>query len=564
MASHWHGMRSTLLLALGLQLGACGPGPDGTSGSDSGDSDASSTSSSSTSDSSAMSTGPSTATDPSATETGGGTTAGTSAGTTAATMTSSSMTSSTTSVTETGGAPVSCENPTPILQKDSDAPSGFELCENGAIHRLEPVTCLEPQATGSCQNADGICSADSDCADADHGACLDGGFVGCYCHYGCETDADCGENQVCACAGVVSDYATCIPAGCEETASCGDGLCALAVDMGICGEVVAALECLDEGAGCVSDSDCAEDPCYEGSQQLVQHICWPQEGSWSCKAPEWCQGDCGRPLLIDGEVRTAPARPRGDWLLDLEDSFGSSAGAPAPAPVLARAIAERWTAVALLEHASIASFARFNLQLARLGAPPSLLAESRRAMADELLHARLGFALGQRYRGRALGPGALAIAGAGACPSAPASIVETLIQEACVGETLAAAEAQVAAERATDPTVRRALSQIARDELRHAALGWRALQWILESSDTDARARLLATLSRAIETATRAAAEAQVGLADDSLQLAATAHGVLDERARVEVRRQALRELVLPCADALRGRVNASELRAAG
>ncbi|MCA9714418.1 MAG: ferritin-like domain-containing protein [Myxococcales bacterium] len=526
-------MRTTLLLALGLGLTACGPGSDGTNGSS--DSDDSGASSDSSATSSASTAGP--GTDSGATSTGSGATeSATDAPTTDATSTSSP-----TSTSGTTDVPLDCENAEPITQLGTDEPSGFERCENGVIHRAMEVACVEPQGVGNCSLPDGTCMVDDDCLAQDHGVCLEqlGGFPGCYCNYGCETDADCGPDQVCACAGVVSDHATCIPAGCVDSNDCGEGLCALAQDEGICGELIAQVQCIGGGAGCLSDQDCPQAGCFDGDPGMVQHVCWPQEGSWSCKPPEWCQGDCGRPLLIDGEVRTAPARPRDDWSLAQRD-------APhALPPALARHLGERWTAIALLEHASIASFARFNLQLARLGAPPTLLAESRRAMTDELLHARLCFSLARRYRGRALGPGALPITGDAPCPREPAAIVETLIQEACVGETLAAAEARATAARSEDPTVRRALEQIAEDELRHAALGWRALRWILDRAGAEERAQLLATLARAVATA-RAELAASAG--EDHEDATALAHGVPSDGLRARTRREALRELVEPCA----------------
>ena len=52
-----------------------------------------------------------------------------------------------------------------------------------------------------------------------------------------------------------------------------------------------------------------------------------------------------------------------------------------------RAIAQHWTRAAQMEHASVAAFSRFSLQLLAVGAPPSLLEDAHRAALDEdLLH----------------------------------------------------------------------------------------------------------------------------------------------------------------------------------
>jgi hypothetical protein len=63
---------------------------------------------------------------------------------------------------------------------------------------------------------------------------------------------------------------------------------------------------------------------------------------------------------------------------------------------LRRRLAERWSRAALAEHASIASFARFTLQLLRGG-------------LDEIEHARLSFRVASVFAGRSLGPGPLPI-----------------------------------------------------------------------------------------------------------------------------------------------------------
>src|SRR5688572_10054793 len=72
--------------------------------------------------------------------------------------------------------------------------------------------------------------------------------------------------------------------------------------------------------------------------------------------------------------------------------------------------AEYWANAGLFEHASVAAFARFALQLLALGAPADLVASAQAAMADEIEHARLCFGLAWRYRGRSVGPSALPIA----------------------------------------------------------------------------------------------------------------------------------------------------------
>ena len=60
-------------------------------------------------------------------------------------------------------------------------------------------------------------------------------------------------------------------------------------------------------------------------------------------------------------------------------------------------------------------------------------------------------------------------------------IIQSLIQEGCIEETLSAIDAHLAAHSAQDAAVKSALLQIASDETNHAQLAWDTIQWIIES-----------------------------------------------------------------------------------
>ncbi len=133
-----------------------------------------------------------------------------------------------------------------------------------------------------------------------------------------------------------------------------------------------------------------------------------------------------RPFLIGAALRSAPARPRRDWV--------DAVVAPADLPRdVATFLARAWLKDALEEHASVAAFARFTLQLLALGAPPELVAQSQRASIDEIEHARACFALAARYGAGAQGPGPLSLTGALGAPSLEATL-RLAAMEACVGE----------------------------------------------------------------------------------------------------------------------------------
>lgn len=252
-----------------------------------------------------------------------------------------------------------------------------------------------------------------------------------------------------------------------------------------------------------------------------------------CCADVWVQGDSadtggpdvGRPLLVGGAARKAGLAPRPEWVQP-------SAAAAVP-PALQEALVGHWARAGLAEHASVAAFARFSMALLHLGAPPELVEDAHRAALDEVRHARLCFGLASRYAGTAIGPGRLDLDASLDGELEPVRVFETLFKEGCVGETLAALEAAHAARRAVDPAVRDVLEAIAEDEQRHAALAWRAAEWLLE--------RYPATRSRLASLAA-ALVPSPVGDSHDDL----APHGCLGAAERQRVRSLGVAEVVLP------------------
>src|SRR6185503_716009 len=104
---------------------------------------------------------------------------------------------------------------------------------------------------------------------------------------------------------------------------------------------------------------------------------------------------------------------------------------------------------AQLEHASIASFARFVLVLLAVGAPADLVAGAQQALADEVEHARACFSLASRFAETPLGPAPLRIDGALEAPTLARAAADAVV-EGCIGETLAAAQAAAQLEVAVD------------------------------------------------------------------------------------------------------------------
>ena len=185
-------------------------------------------------------------------------------------------------------------------------------------------------------------------------------------------------------------------------------------------------------------------------------------------------GAHGRPLRVRGRPRTAPTRRDAAWSVDPSGALPDASRLTADERAREAA---RWTRDAREEHSSIAAFARLSVDLLALGAPPGLVERAHRAALDEVLHARLAFALAGAYAGEPVGPEVWPEALEGEAAERPAGTLRRVALESLVdgayGEGLAALRA--AAEVATDPAVAEVLATVARDEAGHAALGWDVL-----------------------------------------------------------------------------------------
>lgn len=412
--------------------------------------------------------------------------------------------------------------------------TGWVKERDGSVHRASVTACEPSSPEKHCQGNESrlSCKDDSDCTEKPHGRCSSGfGMAGSYCGcvYACETDAECDPGKVCVCAGtgtLRSKTSVCAEAACVKDADCPEGQCGLSAHDTGCGEAV-RLACRSKTDTCKTDADCREGnfgrahcgvmPTGKGSQ--VGFRC----DSSSCIP--------GRPLVIEGEAKVAPPMPRVDWTAAVDVDVA------ALDPREREAALSFYSSLAALEHASIASFSRFSLQLLALGAPAALLREAHAAALDEIEHARFGYAMASALAGEALGPDklpeALAPLGVGID-----SFVAALVFEGCVGETLGAAEAREASRIAAEGALRGALSRIAEDEERHAALAWRTLWWALDTFGEGARLAAEEAFDAAFQ-------HYGVDPADNSG--ACEALGVSPARAAGALRREVLREVVAPC-----------------
>ena len=418
-----------------------------------------------------------------------------------------------------------CKNP-------KDIGNGVIQCD-GFTHRPEATTCSSqlprpepfPNAPPNAQ-----CKMDADCTEKPNGWC---GFAGVgeipgpFCNYGCLNDSECGADQICLCGDPVG---RCVQtSGCKTDTACPPGfLCRSFDSSGGC--QLTTFTCQAPADECGSDADCsAKQPgtlCLFSDE--VRHF--------RCE-----QGGCaiGRPFLVEGEQRLAPVAVRADW----RELAVMPRVAELDAAVAAH-LAERWTRVALMEHASIAAFARFSLQLMSLGAPSDLVELTTAAMADETKHAKACFAVASAYADAPIGPGRLAVERSLDEMSLEQIVLNT-IREGCVGETVAAIEAREAAEHASTPALRALLVMISEDETRHAELAFRFVKWALSQGDA------------ALEHAARREFDALAGEANGAFEALSALegetlrHGIVPEPMRRVVRARAISEVILPCSHAL-------------
>jgi hypothetical protein len=466
-----------------------------------------------------------------------------------------STTVTTSSSNSSSGSDETCPDAQPLMQTGPDgtkSPSGFQSCnhESDWLNRIEALACTDPQGVGTCLGDDAspdVCTVDSDCDKKPFGICNGGFFEGgfatsanfdyCGCHYGCESDADCDEGFICLCAGILQPLSQCVPASCKTNLECATGRCEVSREEKACGPDLIELACRGTANDtCTNDAQCTD----ECESCLLD----AERAGWICRTEDAKCTDCGRPLVVDGVARVAPIVANGQWSRTLEP-FGDRTS-KTPTRHRATQIAAYWRKIAQLEHASIASFARFSLELMALSAPPKLLSECTQAMSDEIRHAQLAFGIAEHFDHHVAGPGPLDLGGLLDRSTSGRDILSGILQEACVGETLSAFEAAHLVGLAQAPMVVEVLRTIAADEERHAAFGWVALRWYLETQATGKeRGIALATLNStlaALQDELREPITSHTTQGDGEN----TAYGLPSRELRAQIRREGLRTIVVP------------------
>ena len=271
----------------------------------------------------------------------------------------------------------------------------------------------------------------------------------------------------------------------------------------------------------------------------------------------------GRPARVGGDPRFADvidgdawhaqigASPRAEAHDQLAAAWPAQVDITAvPADVRER-LAAAWLAAARMEHASIAAFSATALRLLALGAPPELLAATQRAALDEISHAQIAFALASAYAGRSVSPGAFEAATRVGTGTLRELAIETFV-DGCVGETVAALEAERAADAASDPAIASILRKIAVDEARHAELAWQIVAWCVRIDPTIVDALVVDAPTFDVDDLFDAPTVVGDELAAaPAFDVDLEAYGVLGLRTRARAYDDVIREVVAPCVAAL-------------
>jgi len=287
-----------------------------------------------------------------------------------------------------------------------------------------------------------------------------------------------------------------------------------------------------DGNGCLAGSDhahgCTGKTALSGPRFDNGQCCYTM-----------CQGPvppCGRPLMVEGQARVAASTSGASaWCAEVAPQV-------TPLPLRDR-LAAAWRRDGRFEHASVASFGRFALELLAVGAPPQLVAEAQRAASDEIEHAQLCFGLAAAYGGIVGGVGPLPLSDL-RIRTDLAEVAAAAVREGCIGETFAAHVADRGADVCRSPEVATVLRRIAADELRHAELAWRFVAWAAARGDDRVRVAIAEAFAHLPDVTDDAPVDRE----------AWEAAGRFDAARQVVLRDEVMREVVAPAAATLASR----------
>lgn len=208
--------------------------------------------------------------------------------------------------------------------------------------------------------------------------------------------------------------------------------------------------------------------------------CYEVDYGTECHVPT----GMGRPYLDEGNARHATMRRERDATALWSSRVVVHRRCPERAA--------RWTRRGILEHAAIASLSRFALELMAHGGDADLVSSALRAARDEVAHARLSFGLARAFGAPPLAPDVFPFDETGVPIAATLTdLAIRTVHEAAVEETLGVVELAMEEAAATEPSEKKALAAILRDEREHALVAWRTLRWAVGRGGADVHQAVL-------------------------------------------------------------------------
>lgn len=243
----------------------------------------------------------------------------------------------------------------------------------------------------------------------------------------------------------------------------------------------------------------------------------------------------------------APVAARDDWQLAPGQGLASELErVRVQSDRLAQALVHAWTERGLEAHANIGAYAYFALELLSLGAPPQLSTGCAQAMQQETAHAQACFSLARRYGARNVGPGPLGL-GQERSDADLTSIVVGAVRRGCIGETVHALAAREALEHCQDPATREVLIRHQEAKAQQAQLAWRFIAWALRGAGRElvdhVRVAFLTGLTAKVET-----------VLTTERDRALLRSGLLSQHQHQALEQRVLRDVVVPCMEALLAR----------
>ncbi|MGZ3420011.1 MAG: ferritin-like domain-containing protein [Polyangiales bacterium] len=239
------------------------------------------------------------------------------------------------------------------------------------------------------------------------------------------------------------------------------------------------------------------------------------------------RGPCGkgRPMSHEGAFVLAREVEREGWSGHDSARIAGDVRAIASEAEIASLVAHL-RRVAILEHASVAAFARVSLELLALGAPADLVKAAHVAALDEIRHAEQFWSLLEGLEGTARGPSPMPIPPFSADDRA--QILVSTIVDGCVGELASSLVFHEAARVCRVPSLAALYRTVADEEAQHALLAFRIVRFLGAERGEDLVAIALGAV---FEPESRAPVEAL---------------GILGEEAQRTLHRAALASIVVP------------------